>query len=165
MMNNSNKQTHGSTFNLTHLSNYEFHSFLIWFNCYLTLQTLPVSPSQNSTAFSEKTCSIIIPPSFKHFSYWEGNRQEGQGSPNGGNRLQVSLKILCCYDDTWFHLNFSSVQFRCSVVSDSLRPCESQHARPLCPSPTPGVHSDSCPSSQWCHPAISFSVIPFSSCP
>ena len=105
MMNNSNKQTHGSTFNLTHLSNYEFHSFLIWFNCYLTLQTLPVSPSQNSTAFSEKTCSIIIPPSFKHFSYWEGNRQEGQGSPNGGNRLQVSLKILCCHDDTWFHLN------------------------------------------------------------
>ena len=59
---------------------------------------------------------------------------------------------------------FSSVQFSCSVVSDSLRPHESQHARPPCPSPTPGVHSDSCPSSQWCHPAISSSVIPFS-CP
>jgi len=50
-------------------------------------------------------------------------------------------------------------------VSDSLRPHESQHARPPCPSPTPGVHSDSRPSSQWCHPAISPSVIPFSSCP
>ena len=60
--------------------------------------------------------------------------------------------------------NINSIQFSCSVVSDSLRPHESQHARPPCPSPTPGVHSDSCPLSQWCHPAISSSVIPFSSC-
>ena len=60
---------------------------------------------------------------------------------------------------------FSSVQFSRSVMSDSLRPHESQHARPPCPSPTTGVHSDSCPSSQWCHPAISSSVLPFSSCP
>ena len=59
---------------------------------------------------------------------------------------------------------FNSVQYS-SVVSDSLWPHESQHARPPCSSPTPGVHSDSCPSSQWCHPAISSSVIPFSSCP
>ena len=58
-----------------------------------------------------------------------------------------------------------SVQVSLSVVSDSFRPHESQHARPPCPSPTPGVHSDSCPSSQWCHPAISSSVVPFSSCP
>ena len=50
-------------------------------------------------------------------------------------------------------------------MSDSLRPHESQHARPPCPSPIPGVHSDSRPSSQWCHPAISSSVVPFSSCP
>ena len=60
---------------------------------------------------------------------------------------------------------FSSVQFSGSVVSDSLRPNESQHPRPPCPSPTPGVHSDSRPSSQWCHPAISSSVAPFFSCP
>ena len=60
---------------------------------------------------------------------------------------------------------FSSVQFSCSVVSDSLWPHELQHARPPCPSPTPGVHSNSCPSSQWCHPAVSSSVVPFSSCP
>ena len=59
----------------------------------------------------------------------------------------------------------SSVQFSRSVVSDSLQPCESQHARPPCPSPTPGIHSDSCPSSQWCHPDISPSVVPFSFCP
>ena len=58
----------------------------------------------------------------------------------------------------------SSVQFSHSVVSDSLRPHESQHARPPCPAPSPGVHSDSRPSSQWCHPAISSSVVPFSSC-
>ena len=60
---------------------------------------------------------------------------------------------------------FSSVQFSRSVMSNSLRPHESQHARPPCPSPTPEVNSDSCPSSQWCHPAISSSVVPFSSCP
>ena len=62
-------------------------------------------------------------------------------------------------------VQFSSFQSFISVVSDSLRPHESQHARPPCPSPTPGVHSDSRPSSRWCHPAISSSVIPFSSCP
>ena len=65
----------------------------------------------------------------------------------------------------WTMLKLGSVQFSRSVVSDSLRPHESQHARPPCPSPTPGVHSDSRPSSQWCHPAISSSVVPFSSCP
>ena len=60
---------------------------------------------------------------------------------------------------------FNSVQFSHSVVSDSLRPHELQHARPPCPSPTPGVHSNSHPSSWWCHPAISSSVVPFSYCP
>ena len=58
-----------------------------------------------------------------------------------------------------------SVQFSHSVVSDSLWPRELQHARPPCPSPTPRVHPNSCPSSWWCHPAISSSVVPFSSCP
>ena len=62
-------------------------------------------------------------------------------------------------------LIFSSVQFSHSVVSNSLRPHESQHARPPCPSPSPGIHSDSRPLSPRCHPAISSSVIPFSSCP
>ena len=64
-----------------------------------------------------------------------------------------------------FWLKFSSVQFSRSVVSDSLRPHELQHARPPCPSPTPAVYSESHPSSQWCHPAISSSVILFSSYP
>ena len=61
--------------------------------------------------------------------------------------------------------SFSSVQFSRSVVSNSLRPHESQHSRPPCPSPTPRIYSNSCPLSRWCHPAISSSVIPFSSCP
>ena len=58
-----------------------------------------------------------------------------------------------------------SVQFSRSVVSDSLRPHELQHTRPPCPSPTPGAYSNPCPLSRWCYPAISSSVIPFSSCP
>ena len=62
-------------------------------------------------------------------------------------------------------LQFSSGQFSRSVMSDSLQPHESQHTRPPCPSPTPRVHPNSCPSSWWCHPAISSSVVPFSSCP
>ena len=78
---------------------------------------------------------------------------------------------MCCVSSSLIPLHCSlihflrSVQFSCSVVSDSLRPHESQHARPPCPSPTPRVHSDSCPSSQWCHPAISSSIVPFSFCP
>ena len=60
---------------------------------------------------------------------------------------------------------WSSDQISRSVMSDSLRPHELQHTRPPCPSPTPGVHSNSCPSSRWCHPVISSSVVPFSSCP
>ena len=64
----------------------------------------------------------------------------------------------------WFWV-FSSVQFSPSVMSDFLRPHEPQHARPPCPSPTAGVYPNPRPLSQWCHPAILSSVIPFSSCP
>ena len=89
---------------------------------------------------------------------------------------EVQLQNQCLWDSflvSWkfsffpplflkhFVLQFSSVQFSRSVVSNSLRPHESQHARPPCPSPSPGVHSNSRPSSQWCHPAISSSVVPF----
>ena len=68
-------------------------------------------------------------------------------------KVLVSKPLMC------------SVQFSCSVVSNSLQPHESQHTRLPCPSSSPGVHPDSCPSSQWCHPGISSSIIPFSSCP
>ena len=68
--------------------------------------------------------------------------------------LYLKKQILAC-----------SVQFSHSVISDSLRPHEPQHTRPPCPSPTPGVYSNSCPLTQWCPPTISSSVVPFSSCP
>ena len=80
------------------------------------------------------------------------------------NRFLQFVILTFCLVTLRFN-GFSSVQFSRSVVSDSLRPHELQHARPPCPSPTPGVHSNSRPLSRWYHPAISSSVIPFSSCP
>ena len=74
-------------------------------------------------------------------------------------------KPTCAYLWGMQKFHMGSVQFSHSVVSNSLQSNELQHARPLCPSPTPGVHPNSCPSSWWCHPAISSSVVPFSSCP
>ena len=71
---------------------------------------------------------------------------------------------LFCFLSLCFCI-FYSVQFNRSVMFDSLRPHGLQHTSPPCPSPTPGVHSNSCPLSQWCHPTISSSVVPFSSCP
>ena len=78
------------------------------------------------------------------------------------NVKSETTKIVVIIGD---YKQFSSVQFSHLVVSDSLRPHELQHARPPCPSPTTGVHPTSCTLSQWCHPTISPSVIPFSSCP
>ena len=82
---------------------------------------------------------------------------------------QTLLLNLVPFSVTFFSQSLAmctaSVQLSRSVVSDSLRPYESQHARPPCPSPAPRVYSNSCPSSWWCHPAISSSVVPFSSCP
>ena len=66
---------------------------------------------------------------------------------------------------SWIQPTTDHVQFSHLVMSDSLQPHEPEHARPPCPSPTPGVHPNPCPLSQWCHPMISSSVIPFSSCP
>ena len=79
--------------------------------------------------------------------------------------LLTVLRVFCLITMLWMIHSKSSVQFSHSIISDSLRPHEFQHARPPCPSPTPGVHSHSLPSSRWCHPAISSSVVPFSSCP
>ena len=84
--------------------------------------------------------------------------------------LLKKVELYCttyiyCYLTLFISLNiFSSVQFSCSVVSDSLRPHGPQHARPPSPSPTAGVHPNSCPLSRWCHPTISSCVVPFSSC-
>ena len=93
-----------------------------------------------------------------------------RGSSWPRDRTQVShivSKTLYhpSHQGSQLNIQFSSVQFSRSVVSDTLWPHELQHVRPPCPSPTPGVHPNSCPSSRWCHPAISSSVVPFSSCP
>ena len=90
----------------------------------------------------------------------------GDGDGQGGLACW-NLSLIPATGPFWGQLAVTapSVHFSGSVVSDSLQPCESQHARPPCPSPSLGVHSDSHPSRWWCHPAISSSVFPFSSCP
>ena len=81
-------------------------------------------------------------------------------------RMLLHIYSIVIYIYVYMDIHqFSSVQFSHSVVFDSLPPHESQHTRLPCSSPTPGVHSDLCPSNQWCHPAVSSSVIPFSSFP
>ena len=86
-----------------------------------------------------------------------------------GSHFSLQALALLIHDKVNLHEHYSfslqSVQFSRSVVSDSLRPHELQHSRPPCPPPTLGVYPNSCPLSQWCHPAISSSDIPFSSCP
>ena len=95
---------------------------------------------------------------------------------NADGMFSKPLLLITCYCNNTFQpylmlipslisSGFSSVQFSSSVMSDSLWPHGPQHARPPCPSPTPGAYPNSCPLSRWCHPTISSSVIPFSSCP
>ena len=97
-------------------------------------------------------CYLLLPRFFSshHFHPFESSR---------------NTECLKGTGQSLFSQEAPSVQFSCSVVSNSLWPHESQHARPSCLSPTPGVHSNSCPLSQWCHSAISSSVVPFFSCP
>ena len=91
---------------------------------------------------------------------------------DGGQRAHYSRAVILlkttvsiCKARTVYQMLQSTFQFSRSVLSNSLWPHELQHARPPCPSPTPRVYSSSCPSSRWCHPAISSSVVPFSSWP
>ena len=125
----------------------------------------------------EENIEAIFLPSVFAMSFWVSHQKPRQQGNNCKNKQvtshQTSNKGTSTksndnlqIDRRYFQIiYFSSVQFSHSVVSDSLRPCESQHARPPCPSPALGVYSNSCPSSRWCHPAISSSVVPFSSCP
>ena len=108
----------------------------------------------------------------KEWGGWGVGDREGHGVGRVGRVLQAQKdlgKWPVNQSELGFLLyaneHFSSVQFGHSVVSDSATPWITQHARAPCPSPNSGVHSNSCPSSQWCHPAISSSVVPFSSCP
>ena len=121
----------------------------------------PRSPSLCLFFFSPHIFPLF--PSFMDITVWgagwkaSGSWLSSQDSPESGFTFPPTVP---------FHMTSRGlVQFRCSVVSDSLRPHELQHARPPCPSPTPGVHPNSCPLSWWCHPTISFFVVLFSSCP
>ena len=110
-------------------------------------------------------CQAPLSMGFSRQEYWSG-----LPCPTPGDlpdpRIEPSLLCLLHWQVGSLILapSWVSVQFSHSVVSNSLWPHELEHARPPCPSPTPGVHPNSCPLSQWCHPAISSSVIPFSSC-
>ena len=95
-------------------------------------------------------------------------RELSSFSRHGAAKTFFSLSLFMWWFqdiDLKVRYEFSSIQFSCSVVSDPLWPIEPQHARPPCLSPAPGVYPNSCPSRWWCHPTISSSVVPFSSCP
>ena len=115
--------------------------------------SLPLHQLTVSTGDRYRSFSVHV---FQDFS----SRLNSAGNP-GWLAHYIRITAKGCSS----HLQFSSIQFSHSVLSDSLRPHESQHARPSCPSPTPGVYPNSCPLSRWCRPTISSSVVPFSSCP
>ena len=131
-------------------------------------------------------CQALLSVECSRQEYWSGLPYPTPGNlPNSGIQprslaspalaggfftskgKELVLKIPSVFEDlsNTSSASFSSVQFSRSVVSDSLRPHELQHARPSRPSPTPRVYSNSCPLSRWCHPAISSFVVPFSSFP
>ena len=107
------------------------------------------------------SCWLSTPP-------WKTLRVESRNEALHALRKtsRTALQIARCLQEPilWTQF-FSSVQLSCPVVSNSLRPHEPQHARPPCPSPTARVYPNPCPLSLWCHPTISSSVVPFSSCP
>ena len=113
-------------------------------------------------------------------TWWKSNgtkKYESPFRPRLRKEIDCHQQFLCifCKSFNCWHIcthiyimrvtEISSVQFNRSVLSSSLRPHEPQHGRPPCPSPTPRVHPNPCPLSWWCHPTVSSSVIPFSSCP
>ena len=119
---------------------------------YLQLQIVTLTRTQH-TLSSCQTPTSSLPPLFS------------TASQAGVQQNAIFQRALLFLFKKKKSIGVSSVQFSHSVVSDSLWPHEPQHARPPCPSPTPRVHPNSCPLSQWCHPTILSSVIPFSSLP
>ena len=140
-----------------------------WKKCFWTIKNknqILISQSRGNTKFIF-LCSLYVFRALQGFFVQCLILNTSNSWHSFTNLSQASSLYWCIMSLYYSHwCQFSSVQFSRSVVSDSLRlPWGLQHARPPCPSPTPGVHSDSHPSSRWCHPAISSSVIPFSSCP
>ena len=103
-------------------------------------------------------------------AYWMATMSPERKIPSASPQMMIIFSVpeggsYGCSLRNILAASLSSVQFSRSVMSDSLQPHESQHARPPCPSPAPRVHPNPCALSRWCHPAISSSVVPFSSCP
>ena len=127
------------------------------------------NPMNNMKRQNDRTLKEELPRSvgaqYATGDHWRKNSRNNEGMEPKQKQYPVvdvtgdRSKVRCCKS------NIALVQFSHSVVSNSLQPHESQHARPPCLSPTPRVHPNSCPLSQWCHSAISSSVLPFSSCP
>ena len=124
------------------------------------LEWVAISFTRGSSQLRDVTQVFYIAGRF--FTHWATLHMP---LPNSADMGDLSSQYPKCISIPVALVQFSSVQFSLSVMSDSLQPHESQHARPPCPSPTSRVHPNSCPSSQWCHPDILSSVIPFSSCP
>jgi len=103
-----------------------------------------------------------IPHAAGQWSLWAASAELEH---SGACDLQPEKSVCRNQRNTPMHRSEDLTQLSCSVVSDSLQPHGLQHARPLCPSPTSGIYPNSCPLSQWCHPTISSSVVPCSSCP
>ena len=118
--------------------------------------TLLMSSQQEKWRGKGKAGSYLLRSVPEHCTYYFHSTTNGHIQPPWRLGNVVFSWVTVCF------LTFSSVQFSCSVVSGSLQPHESQHARPPCPSPTPRVYSNLCPLNPWCHPA---SVVPHSSCP
>ena len=125
--------------------------------------------NQNESRKLCRSCKedSLVPPDLKLWGCEPGTRRLMRGKLNCEMKQRQSRTDRQTASGFWvghWNLSISSVQFSCSVVSDSLWPHEPQHTRPPCPSPTSGVHPNPCPLSQWCHPTISSSVVPFFSC-
>ena len=104
-------------------------------------------------------------PELDQWKRYRAQKYSARSPSSATKNIPHSTKVESnCKGCKKYTLVLLTIQFSHSVVSDSLRPCESQHARPPCPSPTPRVHPNSCPLSRWCHPTISSSVVPFISC-
>ena len=121
---------------------------------------------------SARETAQLLSSGIQFLQWSQGKREMLVACPSQGKTITPDWWLegegALSHTHTHTHLNiyiYDSVQFSHSVVSNSLRPHESPHARPPCPSPAPKVYSNSCLSSRWCHPAISSSVVPFSSCP
>ena len=128
------------------------------------------APSGKSLLLVQKKIKKQLGSAFLRQAFWQswplaGAWELGFGESPIISYLILSLCLNCLYEWCGLCCTLVSVQFSCSVVSNCLWPHGLQHARPPCPSPTPGVHPNQRPLSWWCHPTISFSVVPFSSCP